>query len=166
GIGTATTTLVGQSLGAGKLAQARHYTRLILGVALGFSGFISLWFVFAPDLLIEVFITDAMLDPEGLRMISRKMLRLTAFYLMADALGAVIRGALNGAGDTFAVMCISSSMHILLLIGSVVLLKVLGLGAIAIWMFFVLFILFFTCAFVFRYLQGHWTRRWQDRSAA
>ncbi|WGK68304.1 MATE family efflux transporter [Candidatus Haliotispira prima] len=164
GIGTATTTLVGRSLGAGDVAMARHFTKLILGAALAFSGFISLWFIFAPDLLSRAFIPEGTANQEALLDMSRTMLRLATFYLLADALGMVMRGALTGAGDTFAVMLIAVSMHFLLLAGTLIMLKVLGLGAIPIWTFFVVFVLVCNGAFVLRYATGHWAKHWARES--
>ena len=160
GIGTATTTLVGQSLGEGNILRAKRYTCLILLGALSFSGFISLWFIFAPDLLSRVFVSEAALEREALLAMSHKMLRLATFYLLADAVGVVMRGALNGAGDTFAVMLISASWHLLLLVGAVVVLRVLHLGAIEVWTFFVVYVLFMNATFALRYLSGRWSRRW------
>ncbi len=163
GIGTATTTLVGQSLGAGDIARARRYTRLILSGALAFSGFVSLWFIFAPDLLSRAFVTNAAAQQQELLCLSRQMLRLATFYLLSDALGVVMRGALNSAGDTVAVMLISMSMQLLLIAGVIVMLKVWKLGAIEIWAFFVAYVLLVNLAFAWRYATGRWTRRWEQR---
>ncbi len=160
GISTATTTLVGQSLGSGNIALAKRYTHLILVGALIFSGILSLWFFFAPDLLSQFFITDSAIDPEGLRNMSRKMLRLSAFYLLADACGSVMRGTLSGAGDTFVVMLISVSMHFVLLLGAVILRKTLHADAIELWILFGIFILLVNAAFTIRYLKGPWASRW------
>lgn len=95
GIGTAATTLVGQSIGAGKKELARRYAWLSvqLGVALmTFAGI--LMFIFAPAMF-------ALLTPNPeVRMLGIHVLRIKAFAEPLYAASIVAAGALRGAGDT------------------------------------------------------------------
>lgn len=95
GIGSAATTLVGQSIGANRPDIARSYARLSvqLGVALmTFTGI--LMFVFSPFMF-------AVLTPDAeVRMLGTQILRIEAFAEPLYAASIVAAGALRGAGDT------------------------------------------------------------------
>ncbi|WGK68595.1 MATE family efflux transporter [Candidatus Haliotispira prima] len=160
GIGTAAATLMGQCLGAGNLTQARRYMRLILYMGLLYSGFISLWFALAPGLLAHLFITEQVADPEGLLQLSRQMLQLSALYLFADAAGEILRGGLNGAADTFAVMVVSVTVRLGLLIAGALGLYLWKLSALQMWELFIIFVFLINGGFALRYFSGRWTRRW------
>ena len=162
GVNMATTTLVGQNLGANNPAKAQYYTRLILIAALLFSGVMALFFLLVPDLLSKVFIAEGIQEKQALLDISRSFLRLAAIYSLADALGMVMHGALNGAGDTFATMSIYVSMNLILIIGAIVLLKVLHLGAMGLWLFFIIHVLISNTVLACRYASGRWKQRWQN----
>ncbi len=95
GIGSAATTLVGQSIGAGRRELAKRYAGLsvILGIVLmTLTG--VLMFIFSPYVF-------AMLTPdEEVRMLGTQVLRIEAFAEPLYAASIVTAGALRGAGDT------------------------------------------------------------------
>ncbi len=95
GIGTAATTLVGQSIGAGKPERAKRYANLavILGAAvMTCTG--GLMFLGAP-LMFSMLTPDAAIRELGVR-----VLRIEAFAEPLFAVSIVTTGALRGAGDT------------------------------------------------------------------
>lgn len=95
GIGSAATTLVGQSMGSKEQHKARHYARLsvLLGtVVMTFSGI--LMFVLAP-FMFRMLTPDVMVQRLGV-----KVLRIEAFAEPLYAVSIVASGALRGAGDT------------------------------------------------------------------
>ncbi len=95
GIGTAATTLVGQSIGAGKPDKAKRYANLavILGaVVMTCTG--GLMFLCAP-LMFSMLTPDAAIRELGVR-----VLRIEAFAEPLFAVSIVTTGALRGAGDT------------------------------------------------------------------
>ena len=95
GIGTAATTLVGQSIGAGKPEQAKRYANLavMLGAAvMTCTG--GLMFLGAP-LMFSILTPDAAIRGLGVR-----VLRIEAFAEPLFAVSIVTAGALRGAGDT------------------------------------------------------------------
>jgi MATE family multidrug resistance protein len=103
GISTATATLVGQAIGAGRLERVARSFRssMVLGGLLGTT--IAALFVLVPDTLVGLFTKD----PEVLAF-ARPLLLIGAAYQLIDAVGIVTDGALRGAGDTrwpFAVRC-------------------------------------------------------------
>ena len=95
GIGTAATTLVGQSLGAKRRDMARRFARLavLLGVAV-MSAAGLLMFLLAPWIF-----TILTHDP-AVRLLGAGVLRIEAFAEPLFAASIVCAGALRGAGDT------------------------------------------------------------------
>jgi len=95
GIGTAATTLVGQSLGAGRRDLARRFARLavLLGVVvMSVTGFFM--FLLAPCIF-------TMLTPDlEVQRLGAQVLRIEAFAEPLFAASIVTSGALRGAGDT------------------------------------------------------------------
>lgn len=95
GIGTAATTLVGQSLGAGRKDLARRFARLsvLLGVVV-MSVAALLMFLLAPFIF-------SMLTPDlAVRRLGARVLRIEALAEPLFAASIVVAGALRGAGDT------------------------------------------------------------------
>lgn len=95
GLAIAATTLVGQHFGAGKLKEAYHYGLLTTGIAVIFMSFIGLIMFFTAPWMATWFTTDV----EAIRMVTIA-LRIDAFAQPALAIGLVLAGALQGAGDT------------------------------------------------------------------
>lgn len=95
GIGTAATTLVGQSLGAGRQEMARRFARLSVGLGVAVMSVAGiLLFLFSPAIF--SLLTP---DPE-VRLLGARVLRIEAFAEPLFAAAIVTAGALRGAGDT------------------------------------------------------------------
>lgn len=95
GMAVAATTLVGQCLGAGRNDDAYRYGLYTTGVAVVFMSFVGvLLFVFSP--VAATWFTD---DPTVISMVTTA-LRIDAFAQPFLAIGLVLTGALQGAGDT------------------------------------------------------------------
>ncbi|MCM1381614.1 MAG: MATE family efflux transporter [Muribaculaceae bacterium] len=95
GIGSAATTLVGQSIGAGRRELAKRYAGLsvIMGIALMTATGV-LMYIFAPFVF-------AVLTPDAeVRLLGTQVLRIEAFAEPLYAISIVTAGALRGAGDT------------------------------------------------------------------
>ena len=95
GIGTAATTLVGQSIGAGKTRLAKRYAwiAVLLGT-LVMTAMGAIMFGIAPLLL-------SWLTPvQEVRVLGTGVLRIEAFAEPFYAISIVASGALRGAGDT------------------------------------------------------------------
>ncbi|MCM1496613.1 MAG: MATE family efflux transporter [Bacteroides sp.] len=95
GVGTAATTLVGQSLGAGKRELAKRYAWLSVSLGIGIMSVMGvLMFIFSPYMF-------AMLTPDPeVRLLGVQILRIEAFAEPLYAASIVASGALRGAGDT------------------------------------------------------------------
>ena len=96
GVGAAATTLVGQSLGAGKRNLAKRYAWLPVLLGVGIMSVMGvLMFLFSPYMF-------AVLTPdEEVRSLGTQVLRIEAFAEPLYATSIVVAGALRGAGDTF-----------------------------------------------------------------
>lgn len=84
------------------------------------------------------------------------MLRMAACYVMADAMMLVFGGALRGAGDTFWVMCISVTMHWVLVAVLAVAIRVWHLPPQTAWTLLCLTLLLFSGILYLRYRSGNW----------
>ncbi|MBP5571738.1 MAG: MATE family efflux transporter [Bacteroidales bacterium] len=95
GMGDAATTLVGQSLGAGRKDLAKSFSRITLGLGVGMmSALAVLMYVFAPQIMALLSV-----DPDVVALGAR-CLRLEAFAEAGYAASIVAYAACVGAGDT------------------------------------------------------------------
>jgi putative MATE family efflux protein len=102
GMGTAAATLMGQSIGAGKLKRAHisHVEALRLAIIVMAS--MGVLFLVVPGFLIGVFTHDAKVIEQG-----SVFLRLVAFAQVPLAISFVYAGSLRGTGDTFYVFVVT-----------------------------------------------------------
>ncbi|MCI0522413.1 MAG: MATE family efflux transporter [Bacteroidales bacterium] len=96
GISNASSTLVGQNLGAGKPDRAEKAAWKVGWVNSVLMGLIGLILVLWPEPFIRFFIDDKAVISEG-----TAALRIVSAGFISYALGMVMIGAINGAGDTF-----------------------------------------------------------------
>ena len=104
-VSMATSSLVSQNLGARKPEIAEKVTYRALGLAVAGMGLIGLSYLIAPAQLMRIFSQEQSVIDAGVF-----VMRLIAFYQVFDALGIVMAGALNGAGDTTFTMAARSIM--------------------------------------------------------
>lgn len=94
-VNMATASLVAQFLGAKRPAYAEAATHRACLLAMVGMGVIGLSYLIAPELLMGVFTDEPSVIAAGVA-----VLQLVALYQIFDAVGIVLAGALNGAGDT------------------------------------------------------------------
>jgi putative MATE family efflux protein len=102
GMGIAAATLMGQSLGAGKIRRARISHREALRLAVMVMSVMALVFLCAPHHLIGLFTHDPDVIEKG-----SVFLRLVAFAQIPLAISFVYAGSLRGTGDTFYVFIVT-----------------------------------------------------------
>ena len=96
GIGSAATTLVGRSVGAGEVARAKRYGSICTAMGAVFMGFTGLLMMFACPLVFRV------LTPvEEVQTLAVQVLRIGLLAEPLYGVSIVAAGALRGAGDTF-----------------------------------------------------------------
>lgn len=95
GFAVATTTLVGQALGAVDAETAVRATRLALWPCVAVMGAIGLLALLVPQVMVGLFVNDP-----GVVAAGTTAMRLSVITLPASAAVFVFNGALRGAGDT------------------------------------------------------------------
>lgn len=157
GIQIGVVSLVGRYMGAGRPDLAARATNSGLKMALAYSSLILIIFVFLPEVLVAIFqpqITDDIyLQASPLAV---HMLRLAALYVLADAMMVVFSGALRGAGDTFWTMCISVTLHWMLIPVLLLVLRGFNLPPQTAWLAIIAAFMFFSGMFYLRYRSGRW----------
>ena len=123
GIGDAATTLVGQSLGAGRKDLAKRFAWITNAGGMILMTVLAVFmFIFAPQLMRLM-----SPDPEVVAL-GVKVLRIEAFAETLYGASIVAEGACMGAGDTLMPSIISlTSMWIIRIIPAIFLVKVMGL---------------------------------------
>jgi MATE family multidrug resistance protein len=150
-------SLVGRYMGAGDPDTAHRATMSGLKSGWVYSAVILVLFVFFPSQLVDMFRPshdDPIFDQAVPTAVF--MIRMAAFYVLIEAVVVVFVGALRGAGDTFWAMCISVSLHWVLVPILVVILYVLDLSPETAWIALVFTFLLFSVLFYLRYRSGHW----------
>ncbi len=150
-------SLVGRYMGAGDPDTAHRAAMSGIKIGWVYSSVIFVLFVCFPEALASVFRpVDA--DPifEQAVPLAVFMIRLASLYVMIEAIVIVFSGTLRGAGDTFWAMCISVTLHWLLLPIQIVILHWFGLSPELAWTAIVLTFLGFVYIFYLRYRSGRW----------
>jgi len=98
GIGVATVTLVGQSLGSGESKLAERYSWESIKLSLVIMGSIGILFMVFPKWIMEIFTSDTEIIQKGII-----VLRILGVIQFFDAFGIILSSSLEGAGKTFFV---------------------------------------------------------------
>ncbi|MFN2426818.1 MAG: MATE family efflux transporter [Candidatus Binatia bacterium] len=129
GFGLAAATLVGQSLGAGNVAEAYAWGWRVARFAAVFVAILAIPAVVAPDLVLRPFLHDA-----ATREIAVWPLRVAAFFAPLECVAAVLMNAHLGAGSSRTVLAVSVATQWGAFLPAAWLLgPVLGFGMLAIW---------------------------------
>lgn len=106
GIGSATSVVVGQRIGAGDQRGALHAG--IAGIGLGFVVMTAtgLCFLLFPSFIVRLLTNDGDVIESA-----SVLLRIAGFFALSDGVQAVASGALRGAGDTLAPFIIHLCAH-------------------------------------------------------
>lgn len=130
GLAVAATTLVGQNLGANQKKEAYSYGMLTTGIAVLFMSFIGVILYFFSPWFVTWFTTDK----NVIDMVTTA-LRIDAFAQPALAIGLVLAGALQGAGDTKSPMYSTAvGMWVIRVIGVYILGIQMGTGIAGVWL--------------------------------
>jgi MATE family multidrug resistance protein len=158
GVGYATTALVGHRMGARDPDGARKAAFLGLRVAWGYGAIMVLGFLVGAPLLVGFFTGGFTASDQAVIPLAQTMLRLAAIYTLADGAQVVFSGALRGAGDTRWVLIISGSLHWTMAVGAFIFIKIMVLPPVAVWIFFILFVVSLGVSMFLRHRTGRWRR--------
>jgi putative MATE family efflux protein len=130
GLAIAATTLVGQSIGAKRSKEAYEYGMITSWIAVGFMSFVGVLLYFLSPWFATWFTTDK----NAVDMVVTA-LRIDAFAQPALAIGLVLAGALQGAGDTKSPMYSTAiGMWVIRIIGVYILGIQLDMGIAGVWL--------------------------------
>ena len=153
-IGMATSSLVAQYLGAQQPDVAEQVGYRAVLVAMVAMGLIGLGYLVAPDRLLGFFTDDPIVIEAGVT-----VLRLVALYQVFEAVGIVLAGALNGAGDTSFTMwtrtILAWGMFIPL---SWAMIFVWDAGVWGAWVAALVYLACLAAVYLFRFRAGGWKR--------
>lgn len=155
GLNVAVMSLVGRHMGAEDTQAAGRTAISGLVLAYAYAASLALLFLCVPGPLVAVF-TPSGMDSAAVRPLAIALLRLAAFYTLADATFLVFGGALRGAGDTRWMMVASVLIHWCMVAVLVTAVKILELPPVRAWALFVGFILALGLTTFLRFRHGAW----------
>lgn len=100
GIGIATTVRVGQNVGQRNVVRATWSGYLGMGLSLVFMTGTAMVFLFAPDLLVSLYVPLDEAASNATALLAIELLGLAAFFQLFDGLQVTAQGALRGLKDT------------------------------------------------------------------
>ena len=152
GIGDAATTVIGQSIGAGRRPLARHFARMTVWTGIGVMTVMGAVMYFAAPMMM------GLLTPvEAIRSVGTEILRIEAFAEPMYAASIVAYGAFVGAGDTFIPCCMNlGSMWAVRLTLAALLAPALGLKGV--WIAMCIELCFRGAIFLWRLYGERWMK--------
>jgi len=155
GLGAATTSLVGQHVGASDPEGGRRMTLLGVRVALVYAATLAVLYFTAARPLVTLFAAGfGAAGPTA--DLARQMLRLVGLYTVADSAQLVFSGALRGAGDTRWVMRASVTLHWIFAAVSVTMIRFLSVAPFTMWLVLIGFVLSLSITMLLRFRGGKW----------
>ena len=153
GIADASTTLVGQSVGAGRKELATRFAWITAFLAMGVMGFLAiLMYLFAPQMMGLLSPDAAVID------LGARVLRIEAFAEVGYAAAMVIYGACVGAGDTKVPSVMNfGSMWVVRIIPAIFITRIYGL--VGFWVCMAVELSFRGLLFVIRLYRGTWLKK-------
>ena len=152
GFATASTTLVGQNLGANRPDEAEESGRTARNLGILVMSIMGVIFVIVPEPIVRIFSND----PEVIAL-AAVCLRLVAISQPALATWMILAGGLRGAGDTRAIMKIVIIGLVFVRVGLAYLLAIhLGFGLIGAWVAMVIDLFVRSSLIQRRFSQGDW----------
>ena len=150
-------SLVGRYMGAGDPDTAHRSAISGLKIGWVYSAFVVVLFAVFPAHLVAMFRpAQAQAHYDQAVPMAVYMIRLASVYVMVEAVVVVFSGALRGAGDTLWAMCISLSIHWVILPIPIVMMYGLGTSPESAWTALVVAFLLLSSLFYLRYRTGRW----------
>jgi len=162
GLEIGATSIVGKYIGARDFASANRSVYSGIKIGMIYSSFIILLFVGIPGILTDIFAPHSP-PPEWseIHSLAVSMIRIAAIYVTVETLVVVYAGALRGAGDTLAVMFITSGLHWLLTIVAWLFFNVFHFEVMETWGMTVLIFMIFPIFLYLRWKGGKWRKMWE-----
>lgn len=153
GIAEAATTLVGQSLGAGRRKLTRSFARITVGMGMAVMGVMgAVMYLAAPQII------GLMTPVEGIRSLGIMALRIEAFAEPMFAASIVAYGVFVGAADTL-VPCLMNFFSIWAVRLSLAAVLAPSLGLKGVWIAMCIELCFRGAIFLIRLQRGQWMKK-------
>jgi putative MATE family efflux protein len=150
--GTATATLVGQSMGAKEYSLAERYGWEAVKIGIYFTLVLGTLIFLLPDTVLHVFTKD-----EAVIAVARPILRICGALLPFILSALVLTQALFGAGNTKFVMFVEFGLHFFCLVPLAYLFGVVvGWGVLGVWMGAFAYILLLCSIMGWKFAEGAW----------
>lgn len=133
-LGMSTALLVGHAVGAKDIITAKRLAYFGLGIGIAFSAVTAIFFIFTPERLVKLFISDSTEHFNTINQLAISFLILAGIFQCFDAVQTVANGALRGLKDTWIPMLLSIGCYWLLGVSSALYLAFYTrLGAAGVW---------------------------------
>lgn len=150
--GTATATMVGQSLGRGKLRRAELYGWESVKLAVYFFGAVGVFTALFPDLFLEIFTKDTVVIDAA-----RPVMRLLGMFEWAIGGAMILMQAMFGAGGAKLVGFVTLALNFGALVPLAWLLGVaLGIGLMGMWLALVIYVSLVAIILGYKFYEGRW----------
>jgi multidrug resistance protein, MATE family len=152
--------LVGQALGRQQPKEAKLAAWSAIHILLAYTAIIDILFLFAPGLVLSVFIPPGQAADYAVMMETGTiLLRIVAAYILMDALYMTFSGVLKGAGDTHFIMWSIGFVSLFVMILPVYIgIEVFQQGIEYAWICVLMFIISLFIVTSVRYRQGKWEK--------
>lgn len=152
--GTATATLVGQSLGRGEPDEAERYGWTSVKIGAAIFGLMGLWMMINPQGVLGAFSHEPAVVASG-----TIPLRIMGAMGAVFSTAMILTQALFGAGETRFVMIVELSLHFGCLVPlAYVLGMVLGLGLVGVWTSVAVYAVALAALMVWKFAGGSWKK--------
>ncbi len=158
GIAMTSSILVGQAVGAEKIALAKKSVRSCLILVTLYNGLMIVLFSCFQHLVLAPFIRPGDAAQLESIAIAGVMLYFISCYLFFDGINLVLSNALRGAGDTRFTMYAMSLAGIFCFATPCIVFYHLGFPWWALWLAMIFDIILLGVVFTIRYLRGAWTK--------
>lgn len=156
GLGIATTTMVGNDVGAGRFDLATRSTKTAFALGAALTGFFALAFFGAPHFFLDVYALRRPDEFEAIRSLAATSLRFISAYLLFDAANVVFASSLRGAGDAKFIMLTTGTTATIILTSVLCGAIFFDRGVNWCWTFLTLYVILNASAFAVRFWQGGW----------
>ena len=154
GISIATTTLVGQSLGARDPRGANAASKTALSVCVTIMVLFSLLFITSAGSLMKIFTQDSVVIDQGIR-----FMRIVAAYLLFVGISTSLTGVFRGAGYTVPPMFAGFLKVGLLYLLALILARSMHLGVTGVWWAMIIAYFIESVIIFLWYQRGTWRKK-------
>lgn len=150
--------LTGQAIGGNRPNEAVRCLNATLHILLAYSLLLDMVFLFAPETVLDLFLSDSQkAETPDIMQKGIALLRVVAFYVIFDAMYMVYTGLLKGAGDTRFIMWSVGLVSLMTMIIPVYIgVEYIGAGLYFTWGCATMFIVTLFLTSFARYRQGKW----------